>query len=199
MVVIFSLFILVATLVPALSAPRLRSALGCTNQLKEMGLAFKVWEGDQGDHNPMEVSATNGGAMEWAKEGNAEAIFQVLANELSAPKILVCPADKDRVAAASFRVPLKAKNVSYFIRLDIRVNNPQEILFGDDNLELRGRRVKPGLLELASSTPLVWSAGRHRLCGNVALNDGSALGVNNPGLASYLYSTNLVAARLAIP
>ena len=42
--------------------------------------------------------------------------FQVMSNELSTPKILVCPADT-RVAAANF-VRLKNQNVSYFVGLE---------------------------------------------------------------------------------
>src|ERR1700691_1477436 len=38
--------------------------LECVNNLKETGLAFKIWAGDHGDKYPMDISVTNGGTME---------------------------------------------------------------------------------------------------------------------------------------
>ena len=42
LVVVFSLFILVITLLASVSAPRLRTALGCVSQLKQTGQAFQA-------------------------------------------------------------------------------------------------------------------------------------------------------------
>ncbi len=65
----------------------------CINNLKQVGLAFRVWEGDHGDKYPMAVSETNGGTMEFITGQNAFRHFLAMSNELSTPKILVCPAD----------------------------------------------------------------------------------------------------------
>ena len=80
------------------------SRLGCTNNLKQVGLAFRQWALDNDDKFPMQVSATNGGAIEQAGLGSAYAAFLVMSNELSTPKILVCPNESKpkRVAANSF-------------------------------------------------------------------------------------------------
>src|ERR1700722_10323271 len=95
LVVLFVLVILAAMLLPSPRPHRGRMAMRitCVNNLKEMSLAARIWEGDHQDHYPMTVSNTNGGAMEQASLGNVAAVFEVMSNELSTPKILVCPAD----------------------------------------------------------------------------------------------------------
>jgi hypothetical protein len=199
MVIIFSLFILAVVLLPALSAPRLQNALNCANQLKHIGLAFREWEGKHGDKYPMGLSVTNGGTAGLAASGNAVAIFQAMSNDLASTRILVCPADKAHLPAASFR-SLTSKNISYFINLDAPEANPQAILSGDDNLTIHGVRVKSGLLVLSNNTPLIWGADRHRLHGNLGLADGSVQSATDSGLAHYLSnSTNGGSLRLAIP
>src|ERR1044072_1744030 len=65
----------------------------CVNNLKQTGLAFRVWAGDHGDQYPMEISETNGGAMEFCTGSNLFRQFQVISNELSTPKVVLCPAD----------------------------------------------------------------------------------------------------------
>jgi prepilin-type processing-associated H-X9-DG protein len=192
-------------LLPALSAAeRKRDKIGCVNQLKQMGSAFRIWEGDNRDKYPMGLAATNGGAMEFAALGNAEAIFQTMSNELSTPRILVCPADKGRWPALSFRSPLTSSNLSYFINPDSNEANPQDIMTGDDNLEIRRVRVRPGLLTLSANTPIAWSADRHGFSGNLGMADGSCQSATCSGLSNYLFnsflsSTNAVSLRLAIP
>ena len=162
-------------------------------------MSFRVWEGDHNDKTPMELSVTNGGAMEAVLGGNPAMVFQVMSNELSTPKILVCPADKTRWPAPNFTFHLTSKNISYFVNVDARESNPQELLAGDDNLEIHGIRVKSGLLELSSNNPAIWTPDRHRFSGNVALADGSVQGMNNSTLRNWFASTNTAPTRLVIP
>jgi len=200
LVVVFLLSMLAVALLPALiRPPQSRGHLNCVNNLKQIGLAFRIWEGDNNDKYPMAVSATNGGAMEAAIRGNPMAVFQVMSNELSTPKILVCPADQRRWPAPSFSTPLSSSNISYFISLDSSETNPQDVLTGDDNLEIRGVRVKSGLLTISSNTPIAWTADRHGLSGNLGMADGSVQGANNLMLRNWLSSTNSATIRLAIP
>lgn len=199
-VVLFSLFILAIVLLPALSAPRVQRALGCVNQLKHTGQAFRVWEGDHGDKLPSPVPGTNG-------LGIAEAVFQSLSNQLGSTRLLVCPADHARLPAASFRT-LTSRNVSYFVNMDANESNPQDIMSGDDNLAIRGVRVKSGLLVVSNNVPFAWAwtAERHRFSGNLMMADGSVQSATKSGLNNYLNhatndisSTNSVWVRLAIP
>ena len=137
--------------------------------------------------------------MEAAASGRPRAVFQVMSNELSTPKILICPEDKHRHAAADFNV-LTCKNISYFAGLGGKPGNPQSILSGDDNFEIGRTRVRSrGLLEISTNTPLEWSPARHQFYGNILFADGSVQGMSNDELKSWLCSTNVTPMRLAIP
>src|SRR6185312_15341623 len=102
--------ILAAMLLPALAKAKARALrIQCVNNLKQCGLATRVWEGDNNDRYPMAVYSAQGGAYEFIHHsangttpGPAPAIatvpyqakvFQVMSNELSTPKVTVCPAD----------------------------------------------------------------------------------------------------------
>jgi hypothetical protein len=185
LVVVFSLFILVITLLASVSAPRLRTALGCVSQLKQTGQAFQAWEADHRGQFPMAVSVTNGGAMELVLRGDAAGVFQVLSNEFKSPKILVCPADKASRSAAGFR--LAGTNVSYFVNADSPGSN-HSLLAGDANLSIGGARVPAGRLEVPSNQAVLWFPGRHKWYGNVGLTDGSVTGLGNSDLTRSLRS-----------
>jgi len=92
MLLVTTVLAVLATLfLPALTRPRHHShGISCVNDLKQVGLAFRVWEGDNNDKYPMAVSNKLGGTLEWVPDGNAFRHFQVMSNELSTPKILVC-------------------------------------------------------------------------------------------------------------
>jgi hypothetical protein len=131
-----SLLVLPAMFLPALSGAKKKAQrINCVNNLKQVGLAFKVWELDHGDQFPFNVSTNGGGTAELAqadREGydrNAALHFQVMSNELSTPVILVCPEDSKAVRAQSF-AGLTGANVSYRLRSGTNVSDvhPQEIL-----------------------------------------------------------------------
>ena len=84
-----------------------------------------------------------------------------MSNELATPKVLVCPWDKDRVAATDFTAGLSASNISYFVGLDADTNHPQMFLSGDDNFAIGGLPAKSGLLEISTNAAIGWASGRH--------------------------------------
>jgi prepilin-type processing-associated H-X9-DG protein len=197
-VVIFLLFMLAVVLVPALVPVHRKGGPYCANSLKQVGVAFQTWAEDHNNTFPTGIPAQNGGAMEAAASGRPRAVFQVMSNELSTPKILICPEDKHRHAAADFNV-LTCKNISYFTGLGGKPGDPQSILSGDDNFEIGRTRVRAGLLEISTNTPLEWSPARHQFYGNILFADGSVQGMNNVGLKNWRRSTNFTNVRLAIP
>jgi prepilin-type N-terminal cleavage/methylation domain-containing protein len=108
LVVIAIIAILAAMLLPALAAAKRKAQkINCVNNLKEIGIAIRIWEGDNGDKYPMAVPAAQGGASDYLQHCNNNSMnslttdltlspgqtFMVMSNELSAPKILNCPSD----------------------------------------------------------------------------------------------------------
>lgn len=125
-----------AMVLPALAKAKERAqSINCVNNMKQIGLSFRIWAGDNGDKFPFNVSKEQGGTLEYCDRGSdgydhsAYRIFQVMSNELSTPKILVCPADSVHTVAANFAT-LQAGNVSYQVRSGERIDetNPQEVL-----------------------------------------------------------------------
>ena len=202
-VVICTVALVAALLLPALAAARRKSSrINCVNDLKQNGLAFRIWEGDNGDKYPMQVSVTNSGAMELAVAGNVSAIFRVMSNELSTPKVLVCPADAKRHCATNFTTDLNHQTISYFVALDAENKYPQMILTGDDNLEVNGIRVRPGSLNLLRSASVKWTTertGQFHGPGNIGFVDGSVQQTTDLTLQTALVNTGTATNRLVIP
>lgn len=119
--------------------------VACANNLKNIGAAFYAWAHDHNDLFPMQVSTNQGGTREFA---DAVALtpdvsfafrhFQAVSNELILPKPLVCPADKQRVAASDF-ASLRNENVSYWINTAAAFGHTDSPVAGDRNVRTSGR------------------------------------------------------------
>jgi len=191
------------------------SKVSCTNQLKQIGLAYRMWAIDNGDRFPMQVAVTNGGVMELIQNGLVYPTYLVMSNELNTPKLLICPAESDRrrVVANSFdqsaptgathtyeRSPFtNDNNVSYFVGVDADGINPTTLLGGDDNFIVNGINPKSGLLLLQTNIPVSWTDKRHKKRGNLLFADGAVTGTTNPGIQTLLINTGIATNRLALP
>ncbi len=174
LVVVVITAVLGMTLLAMLASSRRKSSkIGCPAELKQIAIAYRIWEGDNNDRFPARVSVKQGGAMELAATGNVAAVFQVMSNELSTPKLLICPSDVRRHSATNFTDDFSNNNISYFAGLDADDKYSTSILAGDDNFELHRVAVKPGVLELSTNTPIAWTGERHRFTGCIGLTDGS--------------------------
>jgi hypothetical protein len=200
---LLELFILVVTLavlsaifLPAMRNPCGCQKLNCTNNLKQIGLAFKVWALDNGDRFPMRVSTMDGGAMESNARSNVFMNFRVMSNELSTPKVLVCPQDAKRHWATNFDSDLNNSNISYFVGLDAGSTNLDMLLCGDRNLTNNSRPTN-GILALRPGDTVGWTHEIHNKRGVILLTDGSVQIISNGAFRAVLPAN--VTNRLAMP
>lgn len=187
--------------------------INCTNNLKQIGLAFRLWALDNGDKYPMQVSTNVGGTMELVESGAVFPHFNAMSNELSTPKIIVCSWDEGRKQVTTFAT-LKDTNISYFLGLDADPAVAGTWLVGDRNLATNGTPLRTGLMNMPDGAKWSWTRQLHdrkgyicRVDGIVGLTDGDGRGEATiplqrsaaDALQGYFMATSNTSLRLAIP
>jgi prepilin-type processing-associated H-X9-DG protein len=168
-VIVGIIALLALVLIPGVVNARHKAErIHCISRLKQIGLSFRLWSGDNSGVYPMARSTNQQGTLEMADE--VWRTFQVLSNELSTPFILACPSDS-RDPAADFP-SLANSNISYFISLDADEAMPELLLAGDRHLSV-GRRASNRILTLQTNDAATWAHITHQGQGNVAFADGS--------------------------
>jgi len=166
--------------------------------LKQIGLAFRIWEGDHGDQFPMSVYTNELGEPLFANAAHAYHYFQVMSNELNNPKILICPSDSKRIMAKNFNTDFNNSHISYFIGMEANETFPQMFLAGDSNLT-NGIKLKDGIMEITTNQTVEWTNERHNQAGNVLLADGSVQQFSTSALQRALQATGLATNWLLFP
>jgi len=202
LVVIAIIAILAAMLLPALARAKARAQrINCVNNLKQVGLAFRTFALDNQDQYPMSASGL-GITASWLTDAQREYVyFQVMSNELSTPKILICPSEVDsgRIPATTFaqtavspQIPFGAlaagtvswgggtsSNISYALGIDCSEQFPNMLLTTDHNM---GTGNPPTVMyrtavALGTNPPtsgdIGWMDNMHQKNGNAGLADGS--------------------------
>ncbi len=117
---IFTSLLLLGVLLPALAKAKARAqTIVCVNNLKQVGLASRVWANGHQDRFPFITNTNQSGPLtagEQAPPQEAVRVFRLLSNELGSPKILVCPADGFKRPATSFST-LSQANITYVLEL----------------------------------------------------------------------------------
>jgi len=175
--------ILISLLLPALAKAHLKAnRLKCVNNLKEIGAGFHLFANDHQGRLPTEISARDGGSLEFVRGGNAFKHFQALSNEIVKPELLVCPVDR-RSAAKNWR-DLRNTNLSYFVSIDSKLNVSKSLLAGDRNISRTGLELS-NVLERTYSD-VQWTTNLHNAKGNLLFGDGRVEQVNNERLRTAL-------------
>ena len=198
LLVIAFLAILAAVFLSSITHPPPGKRVNRANNLKQIGISFQTWVLDNQGNYPMRVSATNGGTMELVESGFVYPHFQVMSNELSTPRVLVCPEDADRSAATNFVPDLRDNKLSYFIGVDATPTMPTAFLAGDRNLAIGGVPTM-GLVRLPDNERVSWTRRSHGGCGNILFGDGSVNLRTTAELSAALPAADSTTNRLAIP
>jgi prepilin-type N-terminal cleavage/methylation domain-containing protein/prepilin-type processing-associated H-X9-DG protein len=182
--------------------------IACSNNLKQVGMAFQAWANSHGGNTPMNAfpSGGNGGFTGFGDPQYLYQVFRYMSNELVTPKLLFCPAEMDgwvKYAATTFaltvppgapgQIPFTSNtNLSYFLGWDAQETMPQMFLVGDHSIgsgstttntaavnPYRNKAVALGTNNIAAA----WTdSSQHQKQGNICLADGSVKGTSIYGL-----------------
>jgi prepilin-type processing-associated H-X9-DG protein len=188
LLVMVVIVVLAGLILPQMARPRRTRAprIKCVNNLKNLGLAARIFSTDNDGKFPWQVPIAKGGSME--EIGDTNRIwrhFQVLSNELSTPRTLQCPTDprlsKLNTSGMTFNTVTNSAglrfghndHVSYFLNVTPSEEEPESILGGDRNLTRNNTPIRGRIGPMPSDVFNFTTRGHHDGAGNLVFGDGS--------------------------
>jgi prepilin-type N-terminal cleavage/methylation domain-containing protein len=172
LVVIAIIGILAGLLLPALSKAKAKAkGIACVNNLRQVGIGFRLWANDNSDKYPWNIESTNGGSLhsgDWADN------FRACSNELVTPRILLCPSDTAKQYASNWVYMFGDAHVSYFVGYCAAETRAQTVLAGDANVIGGGGGLDATWTPfMGSSIDAAWDKTTHVRQGYLAMADSS--------------------------
>ncbi len=182
------------------------SRIGCINAVKQVAMGLRLFANDNDSRYPDASTNITSNTELWK-------LFQLAQNDISSPRILVCPDDSERAPASDFLTGSGSSSdsfahpsrrnlaLSYFYAAGADEAFPSRILIGDRNLtrdpnrsdESPGTKFLTGTQRLGSTVEhlkdLRWNSDIHQRGGNVVFMDGSAWQMTSQKLRDALGKT----------
>lgn len=189
LVVIAIIAILASLLLPALAKAKARAQrIKCTSNLKQVGLAYRMYSNDHEDKFPWLVLPIDGGTRDAANQ-EAYRHYAVISNELVTPKVVACSSDGGRTALSQWDSSFSDGNLSYSAGYEAHEEKPQTILATDRNISGTPNGTACGVWGTgggAMATPITitttWLSSIHNNNGQLGLGDGSVQQVTSQGM-----------------
>jgi type II secretory pathway pseudopilin PulG len=198
LVVIAIIGILASMILPALSKAKNKALrIGCINNLRQLGLAFRMWSDDNDSRYPWRSPISDGGS-----QGQTEAWrhFLVIREEINTPKVFRCPSDRDKEKANDWGTTpglgfavMGNTALSYFAGTDsddslsgVQVAGDRNVT-GTDNQYCDTAKINNATLLLSGTA--AWDSSIHSYVGNMLMGDGSVQQLSGNNLRRHLDQT----------